>query len=120
MMLVLRTVTAGMFVLQAVWAIGLGFRAEGAPNMPAALWVAAVLVAPVALAVYWRPSYRVPNCLFLTGASALLLGLVGAGWGSVAAPVIGGLTLVALLFAPRDGGWRARWGRDDAAADSVR
>src|SRR3712207_7430759 len=50
----------------------------------------AALVAPVALAVYWRPAHRVPNCLFHTGVAAVLLGIGGLGWGSVAAPGIGG------------------------------
>ena len=33
------------------------------------------------------------------------------------APVMGLLTLLAIPFAPRDGGWRAQWGRNDAADD---
>ena len=113
MLLALRIVTPGMYGLWIVFGIfgafGLG---EGIPPW---LWEAAVLVAPIALAVYWRPAYRVPDCLWLTFLSALLLGAGGAGWGSRVAPAIGGATLVAMLFVPRDparakksGTWRSR------------
>jgi hypothetical protein len=116
----LGVVTGGMVTLQAVWAVALGFRDEGAPNIPAWPWSVAVLVAPLALAVYWRPAYRIPNCFFLTGASAAVLGFFGAVWGSTVAPVVAGATVLALLLAPRDGGWVARWGRDDDRTDDDR
>ena len=109
----LGVVTCGMLAFQALWAVALGFREQGAPNIPAWPWAVAVFVAPVALAVYWRPAYRVPNCFFLTGVSAVLLGLGGLLWGSVLAPAVGGATVLALCFAPRDGGWQAQWGRDE-------
>jgi hypothetical protein len=120
MKVALGVVTGGMFIFQAVWAVGLGFREQGAPNIPAWPWTIAAFVAPVALAVYWRPAYRIPNCLFLTGACAVLLGLGGAVWGSTVAPVIGGATVLALCFAPRDGGWQARWGRGEEKLDGRR
>lgn len=112
---VLVGVTVGMFVLRVVWAVVAAFSADPV-GMPSVLWAVAALVAPVALAVYWQPGHRVPNCLFHTGAAAVLLGIGGLGWGSVAAPVISGLTIVGLCLAPGDGGRRARWGRGEAGA----
>jgi hypothetical protein len=99
----LQVVTIGMFVLLAMWMCS-GIFVDDVPRMPSLLWVVAVLVAPAALVVYWRPAHRVPECLFLTGASALFLSLGGAAWGSWVAPVIGGVTIVGLLVAPRDPG----------------
>jgi hypothetical protein len=101
-----RIVTVGMFALLVPW-YALGFVLDDPPVVPPALWVAAVLIAPAALAVYWRPAYRVPDGLFLTAMSAVLLGMGGAGWGSRVAPAIGALTLLAMVFVPR-----ARAGRD--------
>ena len=100
-MAVLRAVMIAVFVSLAVYAVVAIFLTDPPPP-PAWAWSVAVLVAPAVLAVYWRPAYRVPNCLFLTGASAFMLGVVGAGFGSVVAPVVGGLTIVALFFAPKD------------------
>ncbi len=107
----LQVVTIGMFVLLALW-MCTGLFVDDVPRMPSVLWVVAVLVAPAALLVYWRPAHRVPECLFLTGASAFFLGLGGAAWGSWATPLIGGVTIVGWLVAPGDGG-RARSGRRD-------
>jgi len=114
MLTAVRVVTVGMVVLMVLWMLSGAFADP--PPMPPALWIAAVSVAPLALAVFWRPAYRVPNCLWLTGLSAWFLGLGGAGWGSVVAPVIGGATIVALFFVPRDGGRQVQWARDDAGA----
>jgi len=115
-MVVLRTVTVGTFAALALYAVVAGFM-RGAPVPPTWAWAVAESAAPAALAVYWRPAYRVPDCFFLTGASAFFIGLVAFSFGAVVAPVMGLLTLLAMPFAPRDGGWRARWGRDDAADD---
>lgn len=120
MRILLGIVTGGMFCFQALWMGILGFREQGAPNIPAWPWTIAVFVAPLALAVWWRPAYRVANCFFLTCVSAVLLGFFGAVWGSLVAPVVGGATVLALLLAPRDGGWVARWGRDDDRTDDDR
>lgn len=112
MLLALRIVTPGMYLLLVP--LGILGAFEVIDTVPTWLWEAAVLVAPIALAVYWRPAYRVPDCLWLTFLSALLLGAGGAGWGSRVAPAIGGATLVAMLFVPRDparaksGTWRSR------------
>jgi hypothetical protein len=106
----LQVVTVGTFLVWGSW-MCLGLFSDDPPVMPAIIWELAVLVAPAALAVYWRPAYRVPNCLWLTFCSATLLGMGGAGWGSWFAPVIAGATVLALLFAPRDGGRRAQWAR---------
>ena len=111
----LVAVTIGMFTLRVVWAVFAAFS-DDPQNMPGWLWALAALVGPAALAVYWRPAYRVPQCLFHTGFASLVLGMGGAGWGSIAAPVISGATILGLCFVPRDGGWRARWGRDEPDA----
>ena len=103
---------AGMLGLQAVWAAVAAF-VDDPVNIPAALWAVAALVGPVAVAVYWRPAYRVPNCLFQTGAATFALGLSGVGWGSVVAPVIAGLTIVGLIVIPKDGPGRQQWGPDE-------
>ena len=116
-MVALRTVTVGVFAALAIYAVVAIFLTDPPPPPPW-VWSVAVLVAPAVLAVYWRPAYRVPNCLFLTGASAFMIGLVGAGFGSLVAPVVGGLTLLALFFVPRDGGWQQQWGRDDTSDDA--
>jgi hypothetical protein len=118
MKVALGVVAGGMAVFQAVWMVALGFREQGAPNIPAWPWSVAVFIAPVALAVFWRPAYRIPNCLFLTGACAVVLGFFGAVWGSTVAPVVAGATVLGLFLAPRDGGWVARWGRDDDVSDA--
>lgn len=115
-MLALQIVTVGTFTLLVPWG-ALYFVLDHPPAVPTALWVAAVLVAPAALAVYWRPAYRVPNSLHLTGMSALLLGMGGANWGSRVAPAIGALTLLAMIFVPRD---RNRRGRSIAADPTSR
>lgn len=99
-------VTVSTFLLMAIWAVVAIF--VDLPAMPPLIWEVAVLVAPIALAVFWRPAYRVPNCLWLTFCSAFFLGLGGALWGSWIAPAIGGATILAMLFVPRDGGWKAR------------
>ena len=115
-MIALRTVAIGVFAALAIYAVVAIFLPDPPPPPPW-VWSVAVLVAPAVLAVWWRPTYRVPNCLFLTGATAFMIGLVGAGFGSLVAPVVGGLTLVALFFAPRGGGQRAQQGRNGAEDD---
>jgi len=112
MLLALRIVAPGMYCLLVP--LGILGAFEIIDTVPSWLWEVAVLVAPIALAVYWRPAYRVPDCLWLTFLSAVLLGAGGFGWGSRVAPAIGGATLVAMLFIPRDparamsGTWRSR------------
>lgn len=96
---VLRVVAPGVFVLLALLAV-LG-ALDVVAGVPPQLFAVTVLVAPTALAVYWRPAYRVPEGLLLTGLSALTLGVAGAGWGSVVAPAVGAATLVGLLLVPR-------------------
>ena len=98
-------VTIGMLVLRLLWLLA-ALVVDSVP-MPGWLWAVAALVGPVAVAVYWRPAYRVPTCLFSTGFAAVMLGIGGLGWGSVAAPVIAGATLLGLLAVPRDGGAEA-------------
>ena len=115
MMAVLRAVTVGTLTAFVAYVIVAAvFLTDPAPP-PTWAWAVAVLVAPAALAVYWRPAYRVGRCFFLTGVTAFFLGFLGAGWGSLAAPIIGGATILAMLFAPRDGGRREARGRDEAA-----
>jgi hypothetical protein len=97
---VLKWVTIGVFVALPVYAIVSGFLDDPPPPPPLVFSLAA-LVPPAVLAVFWRPVHRTEESLFLTGASAFLIGLVGAGFGSVVAPVVGGLTIVALFFAPK-------------------
>jgi hypothetical protein len=120
---VLGVITCGVFVGLALYAVtaavmSIGFSHDGLPPPPPWLFSLASFAPPAALAVYWRPAYRVPQCLFVTGACAFWVGFVGAGFGSVVAPVVGGLTIVATVFAPKDGGWRAQWGHDDESDDA--
>lgn len=97
--LLLRVVTPGVFIVQVVLFVLGAFGALD--SIPAEMYEVAVLVAPLALAVYWRPAFRVPEGLLLTGLSALLLGVAGAGWGSRMAPAVGAATLLGLLLVPR-------------------
>ena len=109
MLLALRIVTIGMFAALAVW--GCIAVLVDLPALPTWPWEVAVLVAPVALVVYWRPERRWPDpesSLFLTGVSGFLLGLAGAGWGSWLAPAIGGATVLATFLAPKAGGRRGQ------------
>ena len=109
----LQVVTPGMFILVVVVAVLAAF--DVVDGFPVRVWGVAVLVAPLSLAVMWRPSRRVPDGLFLTAMSALFLGLGGAAWGSRVAPAVGAATLVAQLFVPRNPnrvrpvGSRGRW-----------
>jgi hypothetical protein len=112
-MLAVRWVTIGTLGTLALYAVA-AIPLDDPPPPPTWAWAIPVLVAPAALAVYWRPAYRVESCFFLTGVCAFFLGFIGFGWGSLAAPIIGGATIIAMLFAPRDGGWRERWGRAEA------
>ena len=101
-LLALRIVTIGMFAALAVWGCVAVF--VDLPALPVWPWEVAVLVAPAALVVYWRPERRWPDpesSLFLTGVSGFLLGLMGAGWGSWLAPAIGGATALATFLAPK-------------------
>lgn len=98
-LLLLRIVAPSVFCLLPVLAVLAAFGLVD--TVPPLLFEVTVLVAPVALAVYWRPAFRVPDGLWLTGLSALFLGMGGAGWGSVFAPVVGAATLLAMLVRPR-------------------
>jgi hypothetical protein len=115
-MFAVQWVTIGTVVGLTLYMIAAIFL-DDPPPPPTWAWAVPVLVAPAALAVYWRPAYRVEGCFFFTGMSAVVLGFLGFGWGSVSAPIIGAVTIVAICFAPRDGGWRERWGRDEAEGD---
>ena len=108
-LLALRIVTIGMFALTAAYACTAVF--VDMPVIPAWPWELAVLVAPAALVVHWRPERRWPDpesSLFLTGVSGFFLGLMGAGWGSWLAPAIGGATALATFLAPKAGGRRGQ------------
>jgi hypothetical protein len=111
-----KWINIGTFATLAVYMVA-AIPLDDPPPPPTWVWAVPALVAPAALAVYWRPAYRVESCFFRTGVCAFLVGYVGFGWGSLAAPVISGATIIAMFFAPRDGGWRERWGRAQADDD---
>lgn len=98
-----RVVTVGTGVAMVLYAITAAFFSDPA-IAPPALFVLPVLVPASAAVLFWRPAYRVPECLWLTGMSGFLLGFLGFGWGSRVAPALGLFTVLVVLLAPRDGG----------------
>lgn len=96
-----RLVTVGTFVAMVLYGVTAAVL-DDPPVAPPALFVLPVLVPAAAAALFWRPACRVPECRWLTGASAFFLGLLGLGWGSRVAPALGLLTLLVLALAPRD------------------
>ena len=112
-----KWINIGTFAALALYMVA-AIPLDDPPPPPTWVWAVPALVAPAALAVYWRPAYRVESCFLRTGVCAFWVGYVGFAWGSLAAPVISGATIIAMFFAPRDGGRRERWGRDEAEDDS--
>lgn len=99
-LLAVRIVAVTMVVVMLGWAT-LGLLDSTPPAMPAWLWAVAVLIAPAATVVAWDPATRVDDLVWTIFVAAVFLGMGGAGWGSWAAPVIGGLTAISLLFLPK-------------------
>ena len=104
----LALATCGTFVSMALYMVVVAFVtiSEGVVGSlsapPPWLFALPAFVPAGALVVYWRPAYRGPDSLFLTRACAFMLGLLGGGWGSIVAPVLGVLTIVGSFLAPRD------------------
>lgn len=101
-LLLVRLTTVGAFGLLALYAVAAVFVDGGLPaGPPAVAFTLATLVPLYAAVVFRRPAARVPECVWLTCASAVLLGAMGLGFGSFVAPVLGAVALVVVLTRPR-------------------
>lgn len=118
-----RVTTVGAFVLMVLYGIAaLPVDGKLPGVVPAVGFTLCALVPAFAAAVYWRPAYRVPECVWLTSMSAVSLGLMGTAFGSYVATVLGGAALIALLARPRDGGTATRpaqWDDDPSMLDPL-
>lgn len=118
-----RVTSVGAVALMAVYALAAVPVDGGLPSWPPAVaFTLAALVPAVAAVVYRRPAYRVPECVWLTSASAVGLGVMGLAFGSYVAPVLGGVALLALLTRPADGGTvtrPAQWDDDPSLSEPL-
>jgi hypothetical protein len=102
---------AGVPGLHFLWGFPAIFMEGGMPGIPWPFFVLLALLPFGAMLVYWWPVYRVPQCTFHTGFAAVMTGVGGAGWHVWAAPIMSALTILGLILAPRDGGWKVQWPR---------